>query len=242
MTPPAAALSAAPAAPVTVSPPQVATTALAPAASPPTVMTADRPRPPVPDMPEVEDLEDEPPWADNNTPVVAPDPEPVRRVVAIPVRDPGPASPRVDVRRDPTATGIDTSRLETTPEGDVWFETVQGLVKAEAVTALVRELALQSQLVKRTGDVWVLRIERESLAQGSTRERLTAALNGAGHLARVDIESGPVTDSPALRLAAAAQQRQREAERLIMDDPFVQTMMRDFGGKIVPGTLKADPA
>ena len=46
----------------------------------------------------------------------------------------------------------------------------------------------------------------------------------------------------ALRLAAAAQQRQREAERLIMDDPFVQAMMRDFGGKIVPGTLKADPA
>ena len=242
VTAPAEARVAAPVTPVTVSPAQAPASALAPVASPQTATMVDRPRPPVPDMPEVEDVEDDPPWVEDSAPVAAPDPEPVRRVVAIPVRDPGPASPRVDARRDPTATGIDTSRLEATPEGDVWFEAVQALVKAEAVTALVRELALQSQLVRRNGDVWVLRIERESLAQGSTRERLTAALNGAGHMVRVEIESGPVTDSPALRLAAAAQQRQREAERLIMDDPFVQAMMRDFGGKIVPGTLKADPA
>jgi len=53
------------------------------------------------------------------------------------------------------------------------------------------------------------------------------------------LEVGPVKDSPARRMAAAAARRQREAEQLILDDPFVQTMVRDFGGKIVPGTLKA---
>ncbi|MFP5467935.1 MAG: DNA polymerase III subunit gamma/tau [Gammaproteobacteria bacterium] len=204
---------------------------------------AGRPRPPVPDMPEVDDVGDVPPWENEPAaPVPAPEPATTRRVVAIPVRDPGPASPRLDMRRDAGATGSDPSRLQPTPEGDFWEATVQALVKAEAVTALVRELALQSQLLTRTEGAWVLRIERESLAQGSTRERLTAALSAAGHDVRIDIESGPVTDSPALRLAAAAQRRQQEAERLILDDPFVQAMMRDFGGKIVPGTLKADPA
>jgi DNA polymerase-3 subunit gamma/tau len=42
-----------------------------------------------------------------------------------------------------------------------------------------------------------------------------------------------------LRLAAQAAAAQQEAEAIIMNDPFVQRMMREFGGKIVPGTLKA---
>jgi DNA polymerase-3 subunit gamma/tau len=42
-----------------------------------------------------------------------------------------------------------------------------------------------------------------------------------------------------LRLAAKAALAQQEAEAIIMNDPFVQQVMRDFGGKIVPGTLKA---
>ena len=56
------------------------------------------------------------------------------------------------------------------------------------------------------------------------------------------IEVGTVVDSPSRRLSAEAERRQQEAESRIMADPFVQTMMRDFGGKIVPGTLKATGA
>ena len=40
------------------------------------------------------------------------------------------------------------------------------------------------------------------------------------------------------RNAAAAAQRQLAAEKIIFDDPFVQSMMRDFGAKIVPGSIK----
>ena len=57
--------------------------------------------------------------------------------------------------------------------------TVQQLVEAQAVTALARELALQSQLVGRDTDQWILRVERESLQQPGSRERLATAL--AGH-------------------------------------------------------------
>jgi DNA polymerase-3 subunit gamma/tau len=52
------------------------------------------------------------------------------------------------------------------------------------------------------------------------------------------VEVGRVGDSPARRNAAAAAERQLAAEKIIFDDPFVQTMMRDFGAKIVPGSIK----
>lgn len=208
----------------------------APLGVPSPVSSVENARPPLPDMPDVDEVDDAPPWVEQSV-----SPAQARRVVAIPVRDPGPSSVRLDVRRDIGTTGVDGTRLQVTPEGGFWHETVQALIKAETITALVRELALQSQLLKRTEDSWVLRIERESLAQGNTRERLMAALSSAGYPVRLEIESGSVTDSPALRAAAEAARRQREAEELLLNDPFVQTMMRDFGGKIVPGTLKADP-
>ena len=116
------------------------------------------------------------------------------------------------------------------------------MVAAEAINALVRELALQSQLVARDGGHWLLRVERESLNQPSTRERLSTALQSQGHAVRLAVEIGPVSDSASLRLAVEANRRQREAERIIHDDPLVQAMMRDFGGRIVPGSLRATEA
>jgi DNA polymerase-3 subunit gamma/tau len=47
-----------------------------------------------------------------------------------------------------------------------------------------------------------------------------------------------VTDSPGRRNSAASAEKQLAAEKIIFDDPFVQTMMRDFGAKIVPGSIK----
>jgi DNA polymerase-3 subunit gamma/tau len=128
--------------------------------------------------------------------------------------------------------------LVPTEEGDFWHPTVQHLVATDAVTALVRELALQSQLVARDTDQWILRVERESLNQSGSRDRLQAALAAAGHNVKLVVEVGRVTDSPARRNAAAAQERQLAAEKIIFDDPFVQQMMREFGAKIVPGSIK----
>lgn len=125
-----------------------------------------------------------------------------------------------------------------TPDGDFWQSVVQGLVEREAVTALVRELALQAQLVARDEGHWMLRVERESLNQPASRERLRSALQAAGHAVDLSVEVGPITDSPARRSAAAAAQRQQAAEQIILNDPFVQQMQREFGAKIVPGSIK----
>jgi DNA polymerase-3 subunit gamma/tau len=128
--------------------------------------------------------------------------------------------------------------IEATDQGDFWFATVQALISRDAITAMVRELALQAQLVARDSDQWLLRLERESLNQPGSRDRLTNALAGAGHVVQLVVEVGRVTDSPAKRLAAAAAEAQLAAEKIVFDDPFVQSMMREFGAKIVPGSIK----
>lgn len=128
--------------------------------------------------------------------------------------------------------------VATTPEGDRWYAAVQQLIASEAITALVRELALQSQLMHCEGDHWTLCVQRQSLNQATARERLRAALAEAGLAQQLSVEIGAVSDTPARRNAAAALQRQRVAEEIVMNDPLVQTLMREHGARIVPGSIK----
>ena len=166
----------------------------------------------------------------------APMPEPPPAVLAIPVRQ----APEPGARLQPQAAeaGRPASRFTPTEEGDVWHATVQQLAASEAITALVRELALQSQLVARDGDHWLLRVERESLNQPATRERLRAALAAAGFAQQISVELGVVIDSPARRNAAIENERQQRAQDIVMNDPFVQTMVREFDARVVPGSIK----
>ena len=157
--------------------------------------------------------------------------------VAIPVRE----SPEPGERLQPLPLSAPTpvsARYTPTEEGDVWHATVQQMVATESIPALVRELALQSQLVARDGGHWLLRVERESLNQPTARERLRSALEAAGHATQLSVEVGHVIDSPARRNAAAAAERQRRAEEIVNNDPFVQSLMRDYGARIVPGSIK----
>ena len=165
-------------------------------------------------------------------PVAAPAPA-VPAVQELPVRVQAEPSPRLQARPAPVA-----APLVPTADGDYWHATVQQLIAADAVSGLVRELALQSQLVAVDGGNWRLRIERESLSQPMSRERLRVALESITPNATLDIEIGSVADSPAKRNAAAANEKQRIAEEIILGDPLVQSLMRDYGAKIVPGSLK----
>ena len=167
------------------------------------------------------------------SPTPAPAPAEATAVVAMQVRVQPPPGARDAARADAPAAPIAPSE-----DGDFWHATVTQLVLAEAISALARELALQSQLVARDVDQWLLRVERESLNQAATRDKLQAALLTLGHEVRLAIEIGGVVDSPARRNKLAAEARQRAAEEAIHNDPLVQSMMRDFDARIVPGTLR----
>jgi len=155
-------------------------------------------------------------------------------VVAMPVRQQAEPSAVLEPQQPTT----EVPQIEATPEGEFWHKLVMEMSAAETINALVRELGLQSQLVARDTDTWMLRVERESLNSSTSRERLQKALETAGHPVRLMVEVGRVQDSPAKRNAAAAAQRQAGAEAIILNDPYVQSLMRDYGAKIVPGSIK----
>jgi DNA polymerase-3 subunit gamma/tau len=154
------------------------------------------------------------------------------RVVGVPVRQ------QPETRADASASAQALLVLIPTEEGDFWHATVQALVDSEAIGAMVRELALQSQLVARDEGQWLLRVERESLNQPGSRDRLSQALKDAGFGVALAVEVGRVTDSPGRRNARASAARQEAAEQLIHATPLVQRLMRDFGARVVPGSIR----
>jgi DNA polymerase-3 subunit gamma/tau len=147
-------------------------------------------------------------------------PAPVPVVTPIPVAD----TPNVD------------SRLT-----DHWAKVVDELLSAEAINALVRELALQSQCVAAEPGEVRLRVANAALSQAGLRDRLEAALRAQGHGVKLTVEIGPARDTPAQRIAAAQKARMAEALALIENDPVTQQMVRDFGAKIIPGSVILTP-
>jgi DNA polymerase-3 subunit gamma/tau len=130
--------------------------------------------------------------------------------------------------------------LQTTALGERWAALVAGLLERQSITALVRELAMQAELVAIDGPVWRLRVERESLRTGGLRDKLQMALNEAsGEHFELELEAGVAVDSPARRDAALREQRQQAAEQVIHNDPLVQEMMARYRtARIVPGSIK----
>ncbi len=134
-----------------------------------------------------------------------------------------------------------------TPLGDHWAEVVQALISAELIAALVRELALQSELQSQEEGVWTLRVERQSLNHAGACDKLLQAIQSLHALpdaltkpalTRLMVAVGPVGDTPARRNTAAQTARQRQAEEVIENDPFVQDMVSQWGARVVPGSIR----
>ena len=137
----------------------------------------------------------------------------------------------------PAAADV-TAELVPTPLGDAWHAVVTQLDEAQAITALVRELAMQSQLVAQSQGVWTLRVQRTSLNQPMPRERLLKALAQVTDCASLEVENGKVSDTPALRNKAQAEARQKRAEAIVMNDPQVLRLQQTYGATIVPGSIR----
>jgi DNA polymerase-3 subunit gamma/tau len=178
-----------------------------------------------------------------SAPSAIPDPEAIHAGIA-----PEPAIPRgpeavvsaaADSSGDPSAgTAPAADAPDAQEAGAFWYALVRRLVRGNAIAALSRELALQSELVERAKDHWRLRVENAALQRDAARERLESALAEAGHAVRLTVEVGAVSDSPARRRDAAATRRLEAATAVVMADPFIQEMMQKFGAKIIPGSIQ----
>jgi DNA polymerase-3 subunit gamma/tau len=178
-------------------------------------------------------------------PVAVAPPYPTTSPVAEPVPVPV-VSPVVPVAPEGPVAEPATPLLAT-PIGDHWAVVVQALISAELIAALVRELALQSELQSQEEGVWTLRVERQSLNHAGACDKLLQAIQSlhasqeaaaTPALTRLMVEVGPVADTPARRNTAAQIERQRQAEEVIENDPFVQDMVRQWGARVVPGSIR----
>jgi DNA polymerase III subunit gamma/tau len=122
---------------------------------------------------------------------------------------------------------------------------VRPLVAAGGVAALVRELALQAQLLAVAphasgGRSWRLAVERETLRNPALATKLAAALQEAlGEPVQLEVVTGVPQDSIARRDTAAREAAQQAAEQLIQNDPVVRALMAQFRtARIVPGSIK----
>ena len=133
------------------------------------------------------------------------------------------------------------SKPENTDLGDLWAGLVTQIIAQEAIKTMTRELALQSQLMVKNGSVWTLRVESPSLNSSANIEKLQTAINAqqpGGLAIKLMVDIGPVLDTPVRRNHSLAKERRAAAEALINNDPFVQDMVNNWGGKVVPGSIK----
>ncbi len=151
-------------------------------------------------------------------------------LMAVPIREQGAGSGRLDSR---------IAAVAPDAHHEAWVGLVQQLLDAQAIQGLVQQLAVQSQCVEKGASHLTLRISQPSLKSDSTRDELQAALQSVGRHEALVIEVGPVQDSWGRRNSAKIEARQKQAEALITQDPWVQSLMTDWGAKIVSGSIKA---
>jgi DNA polymerase-3 subunit gamma/tau len=155
------------------------------------------------------------------------------------------ASASVGVPAADMAPPSEAPQAPTTPEGDRWAEVVRELVQAERIGALVRELAWNAQCVSVDAEGaqpwrWRLRVEREMLRSPAHCDKLQAALSEHLKMAvTLQVEGGVAQDTPAQRHLAERQRRQRQAEKIILEDPWVRSVLAQYAtARIVPGSIQ----
>ncbi|WP_322025979.1 DNA polymerase III subunit gamma/tau [Burkholderia sp. BCC1977] len=101
------------------------------------------------------------------------------------------------------------------------------------------QLAFNSELTAVDATTLKLSVPVPQYADAAQVAKLKAALADAlGKPVEVSVEVGPARRTAAALDAAARAARQREAEQDIHGDPFVQQLVRDFGARIVEGSVR----
>ncbi|RKT27354.1 DNA polymerase-3 subunit gamma/tau [Paraburkholderia sp. RAU2J] len=160
----------------------------------------------------------------------------------MPVFDRGPD----DVRVNPPATAAAAPVLDSRPlpaavpldplgfNGD-W----PALAADLPLKGISYQLAFNSELMALDGSTLKLNVPVPQYAEASQVAKLKAALaERLGRQVDVLVEVGAARRTAAAHDAAMRAQRQQEAEREIGADPFVQSLIREFGASIVPGSIR----
>lgn len=119
-----------------------------------------------------------------------------------------------------------------------WQALVRQLNEQGQLTALVRELAQQSQVQKRDATGVHLRINNQSLMNETLRSKLQAVLQAADVAGTLTLEYGEVAASLMLQMEADKQRAQEIAQTIVDNDERVQWLRSHLGAEVVTGSIK----
>ncbi|TDN70300.1 DNA polymerase III subunit gamma/tau [Paraburkholderia sp. BL10I2N1] len=165
------------------------------------------------------------PLDDGYVPVFDSGPDDVRLTPAAPT-----PVPVVDTTPLPPAIPLDAIGFD----GD-WPALAVGL----ALKGISYQLAFNSELISLDGGTLRLNVPVPQYADPAQVAKLKTALaERLGQPVDVQVEVGRARRTAAALDAIARAQRQQDAEREIRQDPFVQSLIRDFGASIVPDSIR----
>ena len=108
------------------------------------------------------------------------------------------------------------------------------------LSGLASQLARQSECLGVAGKVISLRVPTRALTEGPHTDRLRTVLTeffGFPVQFQFEIAAGLGQSAHAID-EAEKQMRQKAAEQSVHADPFVQTLVAEFGAQVIPGTIR----
>ncbi len=136
------------------------------------------------------------------------------------------------------------AQFERTELGSRWYALISQCAEAGKLVAMVRALAMQSELLACDTDgetpTWRLRVSLETLRNPALSEKLSVILRElTGQSLQLVVEMGDAQDTPLKRDAAEADKRQRAAIDEIQSDATVRALLAQFQtARILPGSVK----
>jgi DNA polymerase III subunit gamma/tau len=115
------------------------------------------------------------------------------------------------------------------------------LAAAIPLSGVARQLATTSEMLSIHGDAFELRVALKILADPANVARLRDALSEHfGRPVRLNVQVGAVVGQTADSVRKVYQEKRlKEANAALEADPVVQSMIKEFGASIVPGSVKA---
>lgn len=185
-----------------------------------------------------------PPWEEHSAPTALAEKK-TERVVP---RDTTGAAPQADdvvVAEQTVAVPVaDTGPLVLQPVAELnWNGDWPGLAAQLLLRGAAQQLVLQSELIRfeghGAGGCFYIRNPVETWATAANIEKVSASLSDYFSKAiRVEVTIGAAVHTATARAEKARIARLKEAEEALQADPFIQTMQREFGARIVEGSIR----
>jgi DNA polymerase-3 subunit gamma/tau len=138
------------------------------------------------------------------------------------------------------ASSTTTATIATTAMSRIDWPVV---VRKLELRGVAQQLATQSELLSVQEDDVVIKIELripvDTLLSAGSTEKLATALTGyLNKKVSITTEIGVVHQTAHAASLAEQAERLQQAEQTLESDPFVQTLKREFGATIVPGSVR----